>query len=381
MEKKQSKIGKVLSTIFQVIMGLGLLIVYAFINSLSEIKGGMVIATGAVFLIIIGYLYIFLIGLLTKESIDEEVKNYDERKWYKKTRVWLSALFVLIFIISGLSVETNLISTVITIVLISIALLILIIPRVTIPILVLYLLAEIVIGFMGGSVPILTALGSLLMKGAYILLCIRVFLVANKLNSGKKELIISKRKEEKTLRDIYTPERKDDFPYQQKTGINKVIIWSLSVSLFILIWIGIFSLLGFRINKEYFTYDENVCITDNWIGNKYYDGIDDCVYWARYNDLTAGRDLEEEWNDNENSLINCPAGCEKDLTYADFKSFTDYWEYSDSCEDSSVICNFSDYIDYIHFSNKDYLKSEKRDSFFEACVNKICKRPSFITVK
>lgn len=373
MEKNQSKIGKVLSTILQVIMGFGLLIAYAFINSLSEIKGGTDIAFGALFLIIIGYIYIFLIGLLTKDSIDEEYKNYEERKWYKKTRVWLSALFVLIFIISGLSVETNLISTVITIVLISIALLVLIIPRVTIPILVLYLLAEIGIGFIGGSVPILTALGSLLMKGAYILLCIRVFLVANKLNSGKKVLIISKKKEEKTLRDIYTPERKDVFPYQQKSGINKVIIWSLSVSLFILIWIGIFSLLGFRINKEYFTYDENVCITDNWIGNQYHDGIDDCVYWARYNDLIKNRDLKEEWDTQKESIINCPSTCTTEHIGNFFYDICDYGP--------DVICDYSDYVDYIHYTNKDYLKSTNRDSFFIQCANDICKRPPFITVK
>lgn len=373
MEKNKSKIGKVFSTILQVLMGFGLFIVYAFINSLSEIKGGMNIAFGALFLIIIGSIYIFLIGLLTKDSINEEVKNYDDRKWYKKTKVWLSALFVVIFIISGLSVETNLISTVITIVLISIALLILIIPRITIPILALYLLAEIVIGFIGGSIPILSALGSLLMKGAYILLCIRVFLVANKLNSGKKVLIISKKKEEKTLRDIYTPERKDDFPYQQRSGINKVIIWSLSVSLFILIWIGVFSLLGFRINKAYFTYDENVCIKDNWGANRYYDGIEDCVYWARYNDLIKNRDLKEEWDTQKESIINCPSTCTTEHIGSIFFDICDYGP--------DVICDYSDYVDYIHYTNKDYLKSTKRDSFLIICAEEVCKRPSFITIE
>lgn len=162
---------------------------------------------------------------------------------------------------------------------------------------------------------------------------------------------------------------------RNKPVVSRFIIWGLSISLFILIWIGVFSLLGFRINKDYFTYDENICIKDNWIGNKYHDGIDDCIYWARYNDLTKDRNLEQEWNTNKDSLINCPSDC---LTP---KKYGIFYDISPCDYNPQVICDYSDYVDYIHFSNKDYLKSEKKDSFFQSCVNKICKRPSFITVK
>ncbi len=162
---------------------------------------------------------------------------------------------------------------------------------------------------------------------------------------------------------------------------SKFIIWGLAVSIFFLIWVGIFTLLGFKVNKEYFSYDVNICLEDKWEGDKYNEGIDDCVYWARYNDLTKDRDLEREWNNGENSFINCPAGCEKELSYADFRSFTDYWEYSESCEDSSVICNFSDYVDYIHYSNRDYLKSRNRDIFLNQCIEENCKRPPIIVVE
>ena len=373
MGKNKSKIGSIFSVILQVLLGIGAFIMYAIINSLSEIDGGIQIATGIVLIFIIMSLYIFLITLLTKKSVETEVENYKEKKWNKKSKTWASILFVLIFIISAVSVETNLITSIISITLIALSVSMLFIPRIASLIIALYLLAEIVLAFSNGSIDLVTALSSLLIKGAYILLCIRVFLVANKLNDGIKIGIVSKNKEGQTLKDLYSTNQRNEYSYPQRSGINKVIIWGLSISLFILIWIGVFSLLGFRINKEYFTYDENICIADNWIGNKYHDGIDDCIYWARYNDLTAGRDLEQEWNTNKETLINCPSDCSTE----NFGKF--FW---DSCDfDPSVICNYSDYVDYIHFSNKDYLKSEKRDSFFEACVNKICKRPSFITVK
>jgi len=381
MGKNKSTIGKIFSVILQVVIGIGAFIMFAFINSLSEIKGGTEIAIGFLFLIIVGYLYILLIGLLRKKSIIKEAKDYDQRKWYKKSKVWMSALFVLIFIISGLSVQANLISIIITIVLISLSLLTLIIPRITIPILVLYLLAEIVLVFTNGSLELTTVLPSLLIKGVYILLCIRVFLVANELNEGKKEKIISKNKEEKTLRELYTTSTKDEYSYPPKAWINKVIVWSLSVSLFVLIWIGVFSLLGFRINKDYFTYDENVCIADNWIGNMDYDGIDDCTYWARYNDLVKDRNIEEEWNEAKKSLSNCPQDC-SDPTLVNYNKWKIFRGEEIECDfDPDFICNYSDYVDNIHFANKEYLKSKDRDMFLLNCAQEICKRPSLITVK
>ena len=158
---------------------------------------------------------------------------------------------------------------------------------------------------------------------------------------------------------------------------NTVITWSLAVSLFFLIWVGIFSLLGFRINKEYFSYDVNVCIEDNWVGNKYHDGIDDCVYWARYNDLISGRDLEAEWNNNKEDLKNCPDIC---ISYKKKDTYEDLMRYL-SCSDPTIICDYSDYVDYVHNSNKDYLKSKDRDTFFNQCVDEYCKRPPLITVQ
>lgn len=381
MGESKSTISKIFSTILKIVMGIGLFILYGIINSLSEINGGIEIGMVIVFLIVLGYIYMFLIALLTKESIIDETKDYGQRKWYKKSKVWVSTLFVLIGIISFLSVPTDWFSIIITIVLISLALLTLVIPRITIPILVLYLLADIFFSFTSGSISILIAIGSVLTKGAYILLSIRVFLVANKLREGKNEKITSKNIEKKTLRELYSTSTKEEYSYQPKSGINKIIIWSLSVSLFILIWIGVFSLLGFRINKDYFTYDENVCIADNWIGNKYHDGIDDCVYWARYNDLVKGRNLEEEWNQNKESLINCPEDC-------GIPNLNEYNEWMKrrgveiECDlDPDFICDYSDYVDYVHHSNKDYLKSMNPDSFLIQCVQEICKRPSFVTVE
>ena len=124
----------------------------------------------------------------------------------------------------------------------------------------LYLLAEIVLVFSNGSIDLVTALSSLLIKGAYILLCIRVFLVANKLNDGIKIGIVSKNKEGQTLKDLYSTNQRNEYSYPQRSGINKVIIWGLSISLFILIWIGVFSLLGFRINKIQSIFFRSVCV-------------------------------------------------------------------------------------------------------------------------
>ena len=61
MGKNKSKIGSIFSVILQVLLGIGAFIMYAIINSLSEIDGGIQIATGVVLIFIIVSLYIFLI--------------------------------------------------------------------------------------------------------------------------------------------------------------------------------------------------------------------------------------------------------------------------------------------------------------------------------
>lgn len=232
-----------------------------------------------------------------------------------------------------------------------------------------------------------------------VLLTITVLLLLLNLYLLYRDMKAKREDKGKTLKEIFEPtsdrentkgKDKTDFKinstreneiFLPRKQDNRLIFWMLGISLFFLIWVVIFTLLGFKVNKEYFSYDENICVEDRWEGDKYHKGIGDCVYWARYYDLTKDRDLESEWNNNQNSLINCPAGCEKGLSYKDFRSFTDYWEYSNSCEDSSVICNFSDYVDYIHYSNQDYLKSKDRDIFLNQCIEENCKRPSLFIVK
>jgi len=207
MGKNKSKIKEVFSIIFRVLIGIGAFILYAFINSLSEIKGGTEISVSILFIFMIISLYIFLIKLLRKSSISKETENYCDRKWYHKSKTWASIIFVLIFSLSMLIIEKNIISISITSILIALSISMLFIPRIASPIIALYIITEIVLLFTNESLDLKTIILALLIRGAYLLLCIRVFLVANKLNHGKGLKTTPKKKGEKTLKELYAPKK------------------------------------------------------------------------------------------------------------------------------------------------------------------------------
>jgi hypothetical protein len=193
-------------------------------------------------------------------------------------------------------------------------------------------------------------------------------------NHPKEKGTKKDKKASPTLRELYSREI-EPIQKAEKPLLNKFLIWSLSISLFVLIWIGIFSLIGFKINKEYYTYNQDECIQENWIGRNN-EGIDDCTYWARYNDMIKGRNLEYEWDTYKGIVSNCPEKC------LNKSNFNDEWDYYLECEVSPrIVCNYDDYIDLIHNENKDYLQSKRRDSFLLQCAEQYCKRPSLITIE
>lgn len=171
----------------------------------------------------------------------------------------------------------------------------------------------------------------------------------------------------KTLESFKTQEVVNKSKFNYKT----LLIIVFACPLFLILCIVLFKLMGYEINKEYFTYSKDQCISQ--ISK---DELQHELYWERWDRLLKENDYVEEFKPD---YAYCQA------TYKGFKescfdmrmefvydeSRQDFIVPSSLC-DQDKKCSSSIYIYEKQKENWSYLTSESKDQFYWDYVNSKC---------
>ena len=131
--------------------------------------------------------------------------------------------------------------------------------------------------------------------------------------------------------------------------MKKMIFFLLAASGFILIWIIILRLLGFKFNKDYFSYNRNQCILNQQRE------VEGCVFWSRNDKLR-----DKDW---KNQFAFDFAHCVK-YKNVPFPASLD--------EMGDPRCELEAFYAQKREENWAYLTSKEHDLFFNDCANQFC---------
>jgi len=122
----------------------------------------------------------------------------------------------------------------------------------------------------------------------------------------------------------------------------------------------IMHLLGYKINKEYFAYDRERCIEEEYPTYYHHSGIEGCIFWMRNDYL----EKKQSWR-SQFSI---------DTEYCNSKyNKNDFKDKMDKMGDPK--CSYIGFKKLKRKENWDYLISEEKDDFYEYCVNQACPEP------
>lgn len=130
-------------------------------------------------------------------------------------------------------------------------------------------------------------------------------------------------------------------------------------TVFILLWAVILKVLGFEINKSYFTYSREACIE-----NVVWDDIEGCIFWSR-NDYLKNK---ERW---ASQFVKDDKYCDEALRQYKVSGKRDvFTEYDMSVDDPK--CRYSSFEHQKRLENWEYLTSDKKDNAYYSCLERLC---------
>lgn len=156
---------------------------------------------------------------------------------------------------------------------------------------------------------------------------------------------------------------------EKMLSLKKIIITTLGLLLIILLALIIIRLLGYQYNKgfvkEFFSFNREQCIEQEYPTYYHHSGIEGCIFWMREDYLQK----EQGWH----NLF------QRDDAYCSQK----YEKEGDALSNSviSFLGNSDPKCEYEAFraqkrnENWAHLTSKEKDGFYDYCVNKICPRP------
>ncbi|MBI2017445.1 hypothetical protein HYS92_00180 [Candidatus Daviesbacteria bacterium] len=147
--------------------------------------------------------------------------------------------------------------------------------------------------------------------------------------------------------------------------VLRVTVYSLfGLSLFILLWIVILRLLGFQLNKDFFTFNQQQCIEKEYPTYPNHSGIAGCVFWSRHDDLESKQNWQALFQRDD-------AYCKQTYGYSDNTDFAGSL-HRNLTEGRDPKCNYEGIRQIKRNENWDYLISKDKDQFYYSCVEQLC---------
>lgn len=146
--------------------------------------------------------------------------------------------------------------------------------------------------------------------------------------------------------------------------MKKIIITTLGLLLIVLLALLIINLLGYHFNKQFFSFNRQQCVEQEYPTYYHHSGIEGCIFWMRedYLQKTQGwRNLfkkDDVYCNQKYNNENNPSGLH-------FLS----GEYGDPK------CEYEAFRTQKRNENWEYLVSTEKDGFYNYCVDKICPSP------
>jgi hypothetical protein len=150
--------------------------------------------------------------------------------------------------------------------------------------------------------------------------------------------------------------------------MKKIILITIGLLFIILLIVIIIRLLGYSLNKEYFSFNRQECIDREYPTYYHHSGIEGCIFWVRADYLEKSQEWAKQFvRDDEycNQLSN------NDDSSDGYKSLF-AGEYVDPK------CSYSAFKDKKRKENWDYLISKDKDGIYEYCVEQSCPRPKLL---
>ena len=148
--------------------------------------------------------------------------------------------------------------------------------------------------------------------------------------------------------------------------LNKTFtnIFFVLIGILVLVFLSlqIVKLLGYKFNKEFFSYNQQECVDREMPTYYHHPGIEGCIFWVRNNYL----EKQQNWQND----------FQRDDTYCDEKYPEEYTRMNNrlySLEESNdVRCSYSVFQDQKRKENWEYLISKEKDGIYYYCIEQIC---------
>ncbi len=152
--------------------------------------------------------------------------------------------------------------------------------------------------------------------------------------------------------------------------LKNIYFTFVGLSILVLIILAILTLLGYKFNKQFFSYSRQDCINQEYPTYYHHSGIAGCIFWMRQDYLKK----EQSW---ESTFVKDEEYCKLQYNNSeedDLNSYANLFqgEYSDPK------CTYSAYEKIKRNENWGYLVSKEEDGIYDYCVNQSCpKQPLF----
>lgn len=156
-------------------------------------------------------------------------------------------------------------------------------------------------------------------------------------------------------------------------SISRILIYAIfGMTLLALLWVVIIRLLGFQLNREFFTFNKEQCIAKEYPTYYHHSGIEGCIFWSR-NDYLENREnwkslfhRDDQYCEQKYGLVNDPNLSFKEQLDLTFQ------------ESRDPKCDYEGIKNQKRQENWQYLISKDKDQFYYSCVEQICPTKSLL---